>query len=300
MTLARAMVVMTPLTQARLGPRQDAIALGLAQAFPRGELVVSNDPILLRQRIAAFEPDVIIAAGGDGTVNLALRAMREHDALAVLPLGTANDLARFLGVRRNPLFIGSFVLDSACEIDCLKVNGQRFCTTGGLGLPAEVAHRVNVLRNLGRHRCLDRLGSHLYPAVAAQLCVRGPPRYRLEIAWEPLDGGDGERLELETHGLFVTNQATFARSLQVVDDADNADGVFELCIMLAHGRCELLQLLRHIVQRRPHPGELRTLRTRRATLRSDREVRFFGDGEVLCKASEFVIEIDELGLRLLR
>ncbi|MFO7562155.1 MAG: diacylglycerol kinase family protein [Enhygromyxa sp.] len=294
-----ALVVMTPLTEQRLGAEREAIERGIVEMLPRSELVLADDPRALRRLIGELEPEVIVAAGGDGTANLALQAMRERDALAVLPLGTANDLAGFLGVSRNPGFIGSFVLRSACRIDLLRVNGQRFCTTGGLGLPAEVANRVNLLRNAGRGAYLAALGSKLYPVIAAECCVRAPALYRLEICWEQLGDRSWKQIEVTTHGLFVTNQATFARSLQVVEDADNSDGRFELCVMMARGRVELLGLLGQIVQHAIRPGALRTLRTRRARIRADREVRFFGDGEILCKASEFELEVAEGGLRLL-
>src|SRR5690606_21018654 len=123
--------------------------------------------------------------------------------------------------------------------------------------------------------------------------------HRLEIGWEDPVDRSWKQLEVWTHGLFVTNQATFAGSLQVVEDADNADGIFELCILLARGRVELLGLLANIVRHSIRPGQLRTIRTRRARIRADREVRFFGDGEVLCEAGEFELEIVERGLRLL-
>jgi diacylglycerol kinase (ATP) len=298
-TPARALVVMTPLTDERLGPVRAEIERGVVKAFPRGKLVLADDPRPLRELIGKFEPDVIVAAGGDGTANLALQAMRERDALAVLPLGTANDLAHFLGVSRNPGFIGSFVLEAACRIDLLRVNDQRFCTTGGLGLPAEVANRVNTLRNSGRHEWLVALGSRLYQVIAAECCVCAPPLYRLALEWEELDGRTWRRLDVRSHGLFVTNQATFARSLQVVEDADNADGRFELCVLLASGRFELLRSLANITRHQLRPDELRVIRTRRARIRADREVRFFGDGEILCKAADFELDVEAQGLRLL-
>lgn len=299
MNPARALVVMTPLTDERLGPERRAIVRDVVEAFPRAQLVLADDPRPLRRLIGEFEPDVIVAAGGDGTANLALQAMRERDALAVLPLGTANDLAHFLGVAHDPRLLGNFVLHASRRIDLLLVNGQRFCTTGGLGLPAEVANRVNVLRNTGHHEWLNRLGSRLYQVIAAECCVCAPPLHRLELEWQDLENRAWHRLELRTHGLFVTNQATFAHSLQVVEDADNADGRFELCILLARGRLELLRLLANLAQHKVRSGDVQMIRTRRAKVRADGQVRFFGDGEILCKDSEFVLEVEERGLRLL-
>jgi len=47
--------------------------------------------------------DIVLVAGGDGTVNRVARACLEHDAiLGVLPSGTANDFARNLGLPEDP------------------------------------------------------------------------------------------------------------------------------------------------------------------------------------------------------
>jgi diacylglycerol kinase family enzyme len=296
---ARALLLMTPLTVDRLGPERHAIDCDVARAFPSSTWLATDDPGSLRRTLQAFEPDVIIAAGGDGTANLALQAMRECDALALLPLGTANDLAHFLGVQRNPNYLGSFVLNAACRIDVLRVNDQRFCTTGGLGLPAEVAHRVNCLRNEGHSDWIHGLGATVYPVIGAQCCLRAPPLHRLEIEWEDPISGEWRRICVHSHGLFVTNQSTFARTLQVVRDAHNDDGVFELCILLPRGRIDLLCLLAKIVQRAAPARDLQILRTRRARITADREVRFYGDGEILVKDGMFELGIEPSALRLL-
>lgn len=296
----RALLVATPPTLARLGTTRVELDQRAAAAFPSCSLVAASHPHALHGEIRRYDPDVIIAAGGDGTVNLALQAMREHDALALLPLGTANDLARCLGVSRNPGFLGSFVLRSSATIDVLHVNGQRFCTTGGLGLPAEIAHRVNVLRDQGQHDWLESLGASLYPVIAAQCCLASPPLHALELEWEDALDGRVRRASLDTHGLFVTNQSTFARSMSLVRDADNGDGVFELCILLPRGCGGLLRLLGAAMQRRAiASSELRIIRARAARITCDRDLRFQGDGEVLDKASVFELGIAPAALRLL-
>lgn len=302
---SRAILLMTPPTVERLdGQQRAAFDRGVAKAFPACAVVTTDDPQPLHRELRAFDPDVIIAAGGDGTVNLALQAMREQDSLALLPLGTANDLARFLGVQRNPAFLGSFVYSSACRIDVLRVNGQRFCTTGGLGLPAEVADRVNRLRNdanaVGKHKWLDSLGPAIYSVIGAERSLCSPPLHRLSIVWEDLADGTERRVELQSHGLFVTNQSTFACSLQLVREANNSDGVFELCVLLVRGRVALLRLLGNLVrQRQLAAGDVKIIRTRRAMIEADREVRFYGDGEVLAKSSSFALGIEPAALRLL-
>jgi len=294
-----ALVLMTPLTAARIGADMIEIQRGLTKSFACHSIITTRDPVVLRRKIKCFEPSVIVAAGGDGTVNLALQAMRENDALAVLPLGNANDLAHFLGVRCNPDFVGSFVLHSTCDIDLLRVNGQRFCTTGGLGMPAEIADRVNCLRHTNKGAWLKYLGKSVYPLIAAGYCVHSPPIYDMEIEWQNLDNQRWQRIKLKTLGLFMTNQSTFGHSMQVIADADNADGHFELCVLLPRRLVPMLRLLVNVVRRKASASELQIIRTQRARVRVNGEARFYGDGEILCKASRFDLGIDRARLHLL-
>src|SRR5262249_34963020 len=79
----------------------------------------------------------VVAAGGDGTVNTLVNAMKGVELpLALLPLGTANDLAREFDLPLDPVAAAGCMTDGAevRHVDVLEVNGARFCTVGGIGL----------------------------------------------------------------------------------------------------------------------------------------------------------------------
>jgi diacylglycerol kinase family enzyme len=101
-----------------------------------------DEPLNLRmQQAVASDADVVIAAGGDGTVTAAAEALRGTDkALAILPLGTANLLAHDLGL---PLTVDAW-LDAlptmvARQIDAGEVNGQLFLHKVVIGTVLETA-----------------------------------------------------------------------------------------------------------------------------------------------------------------
>jgi diacylglycerol kinase (ATP) len=85
---------------------------------------------------ARNQVDRVVVAGGDGTLNTAVQALAGTDLpLAILPLGTANNLARSLGLPND--------LKEACEvaakgtlraIDLGWINGRYFFTTASMGL----------------------------------------------------------------------------------------------------------------------------------------------------------------------
>ncbi|HEU4618178.1 MAG TPA: lipid kinase [Gammaproteobacteria bacterium] len=86
---------------------------------------------------AAYTDDVgsIIVGGGDGTINSVLPLLLEKGApLGILPLGTANDLARTLGLPADPLEAAKVIAAGRTRrIDVGSVNGRYFVNAAGIG-----------------------------------------------------------------------------------------------------------------------------------------------------------------------
>lgn len=82
--------------------------------------------------------------GGDGTFNAVLQDVVHSDAaIALLPAGSGNDIARMFGLTRDPhLFAEKLILGETKRIDVLKVNNSFGLTVSGIGLDAEIAVRA--------------------------------------------------------------------------------------------------------------------------------------------------------------
>lgn len=92
-------------------------------------------------RALAGEVDLVILGGGDGTMNAAAEALVETGLpLAILPLGTANDLARSLGLPLDPLAAARFIPTSQAQpVDLGWVNGHYYFNVASIGFSAELA-----------------------------------------------------------------------------------------------------------------------------------------------------------------
>src|SRR5712664_309460 len=98
------------------------------------------------QRFAsdAGEVDLLIAAGGDGTLNEVVHglmdlAMDARPALGVVPLGTANDFATGCGIQRDPENALALCMEGeALPIDVGKANDRWFLNVASVGFGAEV------------------------------------------------------------------------------------------------------------------------------------------------------------------
>lgn len=105
--------------------------------------------------------DLVVALGGDGTVNEVVNGLLADGprpglpALAVLPGGSANVFGRALGLSRDPIQATSEVLDALRAgrsrwVGLGRADARWFTFAAGLGLDAEVVHRVETHRREGR------------------------------------------------------------------------------------------------------------------------------------------------------
>lgn len=133
--------------------------------------------IELASRAAHDKYDIVIALGGDGTVNEAVNGLMQHPgnaddrpALAILPGGNANVLARALGLPNDPLrsiasILGALRTDHFKTISLGHVSTgheeRHFTFTAGVGLDAEVVHAVEMARRNG-----EKASSSLYVKAA--------------------------------------------------------------------------------------------------------------------------------------
>jgi len=92
----------------------------------------------------APDHDLVIVGGGDGTLNAALEGLVACGLpLGLLPLGTANDLARTLGIPADPIEAARVIVGGRVKrVDLGWVNGKHFVNVASMGLSVEVARAL--------------------------------------------------------------------------------------------------------------------------------------------------------------
>ncbi|MEO8294040.1 MAG: diacylglycerol kinase family protein [Gemmatimonadota bacterium] len=173
--------------------------------------------------------ELVIAGGGDGTINAVAAGLVGTDAmLGVLPLGTLNHFAKDLGMPLEPeAAIEAIRTGSARSVDVGQVNETIFINNSGLGLYPTIVHlRENK----------QEAGASKWPA-ALSATIRSLAQYRvLTIRIEV----DGKQLVRRTPIVFVGNNEYKLEGVRLPTRATLDDG--QLCLYIPHptGRARLL------------------------------------------------------------
>lgn len=184
--------------------------------------------VILRHQ---HEVDLVIIGGGDGTLNAAVDALVEtHLPLGILPLGTANDLARTLGIPKS--------LNEACKviaygelrsIDLGLVNDKYFFNVASLGLSVKITQRLT--KEVKR-----RWGIFAYAATALQVIWESRP-FSAEIRI------NGRSFRGKTVQIAVGNGRYYGGGMAVAPDATIDDQRLDLYSLEIEHWWQILPLL---------------------------------------------------------
>ena len=257
---------------ARDGAEKSDRAAGLLRDLGLDLVVEPTDdpsrfPELIGRHLGTI--DRVVVGGGDGTLNAAVQVLvRASLPLGIIPLGTANNLARTLGI--------PFDLEAACavsaggsrrRIDLGWVNERYFCTTASLGLSVQITEELSP----GAKRLW---GPIAYVLTAFRVIRRAHPIHAV-IEWE-----SGTR-HSRTVQIVVGNGRYYGAALAVAEDAAIDDARLDLYSLEVGHWWELLKLAPSL--KRGTHGTRREVQALRATafvVRTRKRVPIDLDGEL--------------------
>ena len=167
-------------------------------------------------RAHAGEVETVVLGGGDGTMQCAAEALAGSGlTLGIVPLGTANDLARTLGIPAD--------IAAACRIiaagkhqavDLGRVNGRYFFNVAHIGLGVEVKRALNPQTK--------RLwGAFSYPRAALHA-------WRRQLPFQALIRSGGREISLSAIQIGVGNGRFYGGGMAVHQHASISDGLLDL------------------------------------------------------------------------
>jgi diacylglycerol kinase family enzyme len=204
----RALVVVNPRATAMSPRERDVLAHALAGETDLEVVETENrgHAAALACRAMRSRTDVVVALGGDGTVNEVINGLLtdglhpDVPALGVVPAGSTNVFVRALGLPNDPIEATGALLEglrtrTSRTVSLGRADERYFCFAAGLGFDAAVVHGVE------RHRRKGRRSTHvLYARVGVREFLRTDRRHPALHVELP----DGTRLD-DVHFTIVTN-----------------------------------------------------------------------------------------------
>jgi diacylglycerol kinase (ATP) len=184
--------------------------------------------------------DLVMAAGGDGTLNDVVNGLWEagdgppQPTVAIIPLGTGNDLARTLEIPDDPLLAFDLALKGARrKIDLIRVEHA-----GGLRIGVNVS-AGGFAGDLNEHMTpeLKKSWGPLAYLLGAARSLPDLSGYRVEIAWE---GGAPE--PIEAFNIVVANGRTAGGGKPAAPRANPEDGLLDVVVIRPGSAAELAGL----------------------------------------------------------
>lgn len=237
----------------------------------------SDEAQAATQQAADAGARLLIAAGGDGTINAIINALPiwpDHMAMAILPVGTGNDLCRSLEIPLDPLEATGLLWNPIIRrIDLVRAETPNYCR-----LHANMATGGNtdeVVQNLNDEQKRTWGALCYLPAALGKLTdLTG---FDLQIQYD-----DQPPQQLRAWNVMIGNGRTSAGGVQVAPRADLEDGLLEVVVVLEGSALDIASLAaEYLMGDYLEHERVSYRRARRVRIQSQPPMHFSLDGEVI-------------------
>lgn len=236
-----------------------------------------NDENKIKAEIAHFLPDRIIAAGGDGTINLLASILRGSDIpLGIIPIGSANGMAKELNIpSRIEAALEICQKGKTKAIDLIQINGKNCIHLADVGLNARVVKRFEK----DPQRGLVTYARHLF----GEMFLLKVYTFTILI--------DEARIKRKAVSLTFANASKYGTGAVINPEGKLNDGKFELVIIKPFPGIKLLSIAWKMFTNQLHTSDyVEIISCRRAQVISNKKTTLQIDGEIFGKAKGIDIE----------
>lgn len=229
--------------------------------------------------------DIVVAVGGDGTVNEVARSLvQSHTALAIIPCGSGNGLARHLMLPMNVK--GALEVINKCEIHNLDygtINGMPFFCTCGMGFDAFISMKFAMSGKRGPITYLEN--------VLKEGLKYKPETYILE--------DETGTKQYEAFLISIANASQYGNDAYIAPQASMHDGLMDIIIMEPFDVLEAAQVSIDMFNKTlDKNSKIKTFRSKHVVIRRSQPGVVHYDGDPIMADADLDIQIKEQGIRV--
>ena len=230
--------------------------------------------------------DVVVAIGGDGTVNEVGSALCGTDtALAIVPCGSGNGLARHLRISMNASRALQVLNNGVVgQFDYCTMNGQPFFCTCGMGFDAAVSDKFS---NEGTRGFI----TYIKAALSEYLKYK-PQEYLIDI--------DGTKMRERAFVIACCNAAQYGNNAYIAPRATMQDGLIDVTVMSPFGmaHCPIIGA-RLFLRQLGKDSHVSIYRGKRIVIERSHDDVIHMDGDPIKAPARLVFEIVNKGIHIL-
>jgi YegS/Rv2252/BmrU family lipid kinase len=240
--------------------------------------------IIAKEAIGNY--DLVVAVGGDGTMNEVASAITGSDTvMGILPYGSGNGLSRFLDIPMNiEKAIKSLNAWHVEAIDSMKANDDWFFNMAGMGFDAHIAEVFSHDEKRGFityiRSCFREISSYK------------PATYNMII--------DGKEYRREAFMLSFANSSQYGNNAHVSPDASVQDGLVDVCVIKAFPVWRLVEMgIRMLTKTAGRSKYVEIIRGKKVIINREIPGPLHLDGEPLIAGTAVEINVVPSSLKIL-
>ncbi|HEU5147518.1 MAG TPA: diacylglycerol kinase family protein [Chryseosolibacter sp.] len=246
-----------------------------------------DDERKIKKKIDKVKPECVVAAGGDGTIQLVAKILLPYKlSMGILPLGSANGLATALEIPKDPLAAADNIIKSTKvrPVDMLRFNGKDLCIhLSDIGVNALIVKKYEDAGERGF------LGYAKYLLAS----IQETPLYNITIRTPE------ETIQKAGYMMAFANAHKYGTGVQI-SEGSVSDGMFEICnveqVSLDEAIRAGLTILNVFVDKDMFSD---VITCREAEISIDQKAHFQIDGEYMGMVDHLHIEIVPGALKLI-
>jgi len=231
--------------------------------------------------------DIVVAVGGDGTVNeIASSLIHTNTALAIIPIGSGNGLARDLHIPlKVPKALQLLQNGKVSNIDACYFNGHPYFCTAGVGYDAEVGTTF---------AASGKRGFVSYVIAALKAYIKMPfTEYKLII-------DDKEEINKVAFDITFANAGQFGNDAYISPLADLRDGLIDVVVIRKFPWYKCVQVGLRLFTKRLHKSRyVKIYQCKKAVLERPASACAHFDGEPFVAGTRIEISVDNSALKVI-
>ena len=234
---------------------------------------------------AAQGDDIVVAVGGDGTVNEVARSLvHTETALGIIPCGSGNGLARHLCIPMDIRKALDIINQAQVEtFDYGVINGLPFFCTCGMGFDAFISLKFAESGKRG-------------PITYVENVLREGLKYKPET-YEIID--DNGTTQYKAFLIACANASQYGNNAYIAPGATMKDGEMDVIVMEPFDALEAPQIAADLFMKTlGNNSKIKTFRTRNLTIHRQGPGAIHYDGDPIMTNSDIDVHIEHLGIRI--